>query len=766
MRILIGMFILFWSMLTIAETSEDVFVVHSYHNGFEWTDIFQDSFWGHVHAFSLILLMLLVIIVLGYYLRRLHNSERKAHQNKVLLESMLVQSHQFIGILDQSGRLLFSNPRLQALLSSRRFDLQQSLWYHPALEDSGAQRLQHYFASTDKLLSSRFEMEVMSPEQGSYLLDVVVNPLPPEAGNEQQYMLEASDITARKLTQHKLVEREATLRTYYEQQPVMMLTLDENNRIQVVNKFAEELLGYTEMELLGHCLQDFYADEKAFPVRLLLIQPQQSTQRVWRREIRYRHKQGQELWIRENVRPIGDEGQLLVVGEDITEIHMLTEQLEYQARYDQLTEAFNRNHFELELEKSLREVEGHMRTHAMLYLDLDQLKVLNDTAGHEAGDAAIKFASVVVEQELPYSSTLARMGGDEFAVLLRDSNEIAAQKIAQAIIYALSNNAFTWGNITLNITCSIGIRMIDHTADSPQMVHAQADAACHAAKDEGRNRYHLYHFEDAELRQRQQEMESVSLVHEALAHDRLELFAQRILDLNDDEGRRKLHFEILVRIRHPDGGYISPGIFMPASEKYNVAHLIDRAVVTKTLAWLEVHPVVVEQLSVCAINLSGQTIGNRDFVRFLLEAIEQSSIPNEKLCIEVTETAAMGNLNQAIELFTRIKEKGCLIALDDFGSGLSSFGYLKKLPVDIVKIDGMFVRDMDTNQTDYLMVRSINDLAKEMGKRTVAEFVENVRIIDNLLTLGVDYAQGYVISKPKPLSELVDDILREEPFSG
>ncbi|WP_425445693.1 ABC transporter substrate binding protein [Vibrio albus] len=710
-------------------------------------------------ALSLILMMAVIILVLGYYLRRLYASENKAKHNQILLESMLDRSHQFVGILDSFGRVKLSNPRLQELISGKEFEPELPFWRHHALEKEAARRLRHYFESTDMQLVERFELEILSSTHGCMLLDVVLSPLPSEAGKLSQYMFEASDITTRVLTQQKLVEREATLRTYYDQQPVMMLTLDDNNRIQAVNQFAEELLGYNNMALLGHRLRDFYVDETSLPARQLLIQPQQNAKSVWRREIRYRHKDGQSLWIRENVRPIGEDGQLLVVGEDITEIRSLTEQLEYQARYDQLTEAFNRNHFELELEKSLREVEGHMRTHAMLYLDLDQLKVLNDTAGHEAGDAAIKFAAALVEQELPYSATLARMGGDEFAVLLRDCNEIGAQKIATAIIQVLSTSAFTWGNITLNITCSIGIRLIDHTADSPQMVHAQADTACHAAKDEGRNRYHVYHVDDADLRQRQQEMESVSLVHEALANDRLELFAQQILDLNDEDGQPKLHFEILVRIRNPEGEYISPGIFMPASEKYNIAHLIDRAVVTKTLAWLEAHPQAVEQLSFCSINLSGQTIGNRDFVRFLLNAIDESSVPSEKLCIEVTETAAMGNINQAVELFTRIKKKGCLIALDDFGSGLSSFGYLKKLPIDVVKIDGMFVRDMDTNQTDYVMVRSINDLVKQMGKRTVAEFVENTRIISRLTELGIDYAQGYVINRPKPLAELVDEIL-------
>lgn len=511
--------------------------------------------------------------------------------------------------------------------------------------------------------------------------------------------------------------------------------------------------------MLGLHLRDFYADESTLPATQLLLNSDSNINGVWRRETRFKHKNGSTLWIRENVRPLGESGKLLVVGEDITEIHNLTEQLEYQARYDLLTETFNRNHFEIELERSLGEVGDDLRTHAMLYLDLDQLKVLNDTAGHEAGDAAIKFAAMIVESVLPYNAILSRMGGDEFSVLLRDCTESDAKNIAKSIIAEFGCNAFKWDNLSLHITCSIGIRLIDQTADSTQMVHAQADTACHAAKDEGRNRYHLYHRDDEELRKRQLEMESVNLVHDALANDRLELFAQTILNLAEEQGERwAMHFEILVRIKDHSGNFISPGIFMPASEKYNVAHLIDKAVVTKTLAWLEANVTDFDELATCSINLSGQSMGNAEFVSYLLDTIESSLVPNHKLCIEITETAAMGNMDRAIELFTKIKSIGCQIALDDFGSGLSSFGYLKKLPVDIVKIDGLFVRDIDTNETDYIMVRSINDLAKQMGKRTVAEFVENGAIIDRLLELGVDYAQGYIISKPKPLAELVAEL--------
>lgn len=704
---------------------------------------------------TIFVLMAFIIMALLYYLRRLSNSESKAKQNQSLIESIIEHSHQYIAILDRHGRVVSSNNKFHELIFDYGLQLEKPIWYFNGWEKQGAKALSHFFESTGEKPSTRFEIEVICKKSGSILLDVVINKLSEDASSELQYLFEANDITVGKLAQQKLIERESTMRSYYEQQPVMMLTLDEHHRIQALNRFTEELLGYREIEVLGHPLRDFYVDENMLSAKQLLLHNENEINGVWRREARYRHKDGSTLWIRENLRPLDQSGKLLLVGEDITEIHILTEQLEYQARYDLLTETFNRNHFEIELEKSLKEVSDHLRTHAMLYLDLDQLKVLNDTAGHEAGDAAIKFSAMVVESVLPYNSVLSRMGGDEFAVLLRDCTELDAQNIAKTIISELSKNTFQWDDISLNITCSIGIRLIDHTADSPQMVHAHADTACHAAKDEGRNRYHLYHQDDEELRRRQLEMESVNLVHEALANNRLELFAQTIYQLEESDDSHKMHFEILVRIKSDDGEYISPGIFMPASEKYNVAHLIDKSVVTKTLAWLEDNMTNFDELGLCSINLSGQSMGNKEFVRFLLETIEHSSVPSHKLCIEITETAAMGNMDRAIELFTKIKQRGCMIALDDFGSGLSSFGYLKKLPVDIVKIDGLFVRDMDTNETDFIMVRSINDLAKQMGKKTVAEFVENAAIIDKLIELGVDYGQGYIIGKPKPLAELV-----------
>lgn len=700
---------------------------------------------------------LLIIVILGlvYYLRQIKRSEQLAKESQTLIEMVFDQSYHFIGVLDGQGLLLSSNRKLHDLLYDQSFRVDRPIWQHPHWENNSAQSIERYFNQDHQVQNAQFEVEIWHAELGAIVLELSLKPIPSQK-NGAQFLFEARDITSRKITEERLFQRETNLSHYYDQQPVMMVTLDEHNRIQQANQFAEQLLGYCADDILGHRLREFYLHADALIPRQVLLQPKQAINGVWRRDIEYRHADGQTVWIRENIRPLVETGHLLIVGEDVTETRALAEQLKYQAEHDLLTGSYSRNFFENALKQALKDVSDDTRTHAMLYIDLDQLKVLNDTAGHEAGDAAIQFCASMLEEVLPYNTILARMGGDEFAILLKDCTELDAKRLASMIINTLSEHAFLWEDIRLNLTCSIGIRLIDHTAASPQMVHAQADTACHAAKEEGRNRFNMYCLDDVELRRREQEMNSVNLVHNALANQRIELFAQQILGLsNDDAG---MHFEILIRIKNAEGDYISPGIFMPASERYNIAHLLDKQVVSQTLAWFEHHPQALEKLSLCSINLSGHSMGNKEFIAYLLNTLEHSSVPCSKICLEITETAAMSNMNQAIAFFTQVKALGCQIALDDFGSGLSSFGYLKKLPVDIVKIDGIFVQEMDINEVDHLMVRSINDLAHKMGKKTVAEFVENPAIIEQLIELDVDYAQGYYIGKPKPLAELVEQL--------
>ncbi|HAS6727529.1 EAL domain-containing protein [Vibrio parahaemolyticus] len=717
---------------------------------------FSERFAKEIRLFgSLFVLMLVAILLLSYYLQRIRRSETAARENQAILESIFDQSMQYMGILDKHGLLKSGNDRLQSLLYHQELRLDKPLWLHQNWSEQARHAIADYFDAPQQQVST-FEAEIWSKEHGSMVLEISLKPFSQQVGKQKQYLFEARDITSRKLMEDKLYQRESSLRNYYEQQPVMMVTLDSHNRIQEVNRFAQLLLGYEPIEMLGHRLREFYLDDKALVPRQVLLQPSHQVHDVWRREIEYRHADGHSVWVRENIRPLNDSDQLLIVGEDISETKLLAEKLEYQARYDLLTGTYNRNHFELELKTALREVDSHRRVHAMLYLDLDQLKVLNDTVGHDAGDAAIQFCASMLEEVLPYNSVLARMGGDEFAVLLKDCDEYGAINIAKVIISTLGEHLFIWEDTRLFISCSVGIRIIDHTAETPQMVHAQADSACHAAKEQGRNRYNLFSLDNEELQRRQMEMQSVNLVHEALSNQRLELFAQRVMNLQSPESL--MYFEILVRIRDAQGNYVSPAIFIPASERYNIAHWIDKQVINQALEWFEQRPDVVEKLGRCSINLSGQSMGNQEFIDFLFERLKNSTMPCEKICLEITETAAMGNLDQAIDFFTRAKSLGCMIALDDFGSGLSSFGYLKKLPVDIVKIDGLFVRDIDVNEMDRVMVRSINDLAKQLGKVTVAEFVENEQVMQHLIDLGVDYGQGYGIGHPKPLAELVENL--------
>ncbi|MFV0574599.1 MAG: EAL domain-containing protein [Vibrio sp.] len=682
-----------------------------------------------------------------------------------MLETIYDLSHQSISILDAQGCIRSSNLTLQELVYDPNFDQNEPIWVFPGWANPSKIKVEQSFIEAKHKGVVRFEAELIHSNIGPAIFDLTIRKLPENNTMDEQYLLEARDITARKLTERRLIENEANFRSYYELQPVVMITLDEFDRIQAVNQFTSELLGYNQNQLLGRKLQDFYVNPSELTARERLLQPQRkknSNKRVVveRREVQYFAADQQKLWIRENIRQVVETNQLLIVAEDITETYLLSEKLEYQAHHDTLTNLYSRHHFEQELIQAIHEVKENIRAHALFYLDLDQFKLINDTVGHEAGDSAIVYSAHLLSKITPPTGTLARIGGDEFAILLRDCEEDCIRDFAKEILKAFSQGKFIWQGIHLNLNCSIGIRKIDASTKSPQMVHAQADTACNMAKEEGRNRAHIYSLDDESFRRREMEMECVNQVYDALAHGRVDLYAQPITDISPTPST-KMHFEILVRLRDKENALMSPGIFMPAVERYNLSHLIDREVFQQTLTWLEQRPNVVEQLGRCSINLSGQSMGDNDFVDFLLDLLQNTTIPRNKICIEITETAAVGNMQKAMNLFTQLKELGCMIALDDFGSGLSSFAYLKTLPLDIVKIDGCFVRDMHCNEMDFILVKSINELSKQLGKQTVAEFVENNEILEKLKSLEVDYAQGYLISAPRPLSSLVDDFMSE-----
>jgi diguanylate cyclase (GGDEF)-like protein len=439
----------------------------------------------------------------------------------------------------------------------------------------------------------------------------------------------------------------------------------------------------------------------------------------------------------------------------ISQERKLRKQLSYQASHDALTGLINRFEFENHLKDALESAHKEDVTHAMLYIDLDQFKIVNDTCGHVAGDELLRQLSTVLQQRIRGSDLLVRLGGDEFGVLLGNCMPENALKVANGLLNTVQEFRFVWEDKSFVVGASIGVVTIDRDSESIADIMSAADAACYSAKDAGRNRVHIFGRNDKSFVDRYGEMQWVTRINEALAKDNFQLFCQQIMPVGDTGGDSPVLIEILVRMKDEGGKLIPPGAFIPAAERYNLMTSLDRWVVKSTIEWLSSNAHITGQLGKCSINLSGQSISDTQFLDYLLRSLAENDVPAEKICFEITETAAITNLSMATHFIAQLKAIGCSFALDDFGSGLSSFAYLKNLPVDYLKIDGSFVKDIVDDPIDEAMVRSINEIGHVMGKETIAGFVENDEILARLNEIGVDYAQGFGIDMPKPLDQLV-----------
>jgi diguanylate cyclase (GGDEF)-like protein/PAS domain S-box-containing protein len=435
--------------------------------------------------------------------------------------------------------------------------------------------------------------------------------------------------------------------------------------------------------------------------------------------------------------------------------HRASAQLSWQATHDTLTGLFNRQEFERRLGLALGTARETGRTHALCYLDLDQFKVVNDTCGHVAGDELLRQLARELSGQIRKTDTLARLGGDEFGLLISDCQLGDARTVAEAARNVVAGYQFSWECKSFAVGVSIGLVPVTGDCAGIESILSAADSACYAAKDQGRNRIHVYCEQDEELCLRHGEMQWVSRIQAALEEDRFELFYQNIVPVADNARGAAVHFELLLRMRDEQGALVPPGAFLPAAERYGLAVRLDRWVIDRILRTLEESGDELDELGICCINLSGQSLADEEFARFVIDRLRQQQARAKRICFEITETAAISNLTRAVRFIEALKAHGCLLALDDFGSGLSSFAYLKNLPVDFLKIDGMFVKDIVDDPIDHAMVKSINELGKQMGKRTIAEFVENDAILQRLRHIGVDYAQGYGIAVPRPLEELL-----------
>ncbi len=540
-----------------------------------------------------------------------------------------------------------------------------------------------------------------------------------------------------------------------------VITTDAKGRVEYLNPVAERLIGWEKSEVITKSLDQFIQTSNEISGR-----PEYSPvdrclkeQRIIRttHAVVLRNRDGSELKVEMSAAPIQDrKGRVIgaiMVFRDVTEQRLMEQRLSYQATHDALTGLTNRHEFEQRLERALaRSAESGME-YVLCYIDLDQFKVINDTSGHRSGDKLLKAVAELLLQKIRrYRDTVARLGGDEFVVLLEDCSVDKAAEIASNMCRSIQEFRFSVDDKVFSLGASVGVVPVVPETHTVENVLGMADAACYMAKEKGRNRIHVYHADDEEMVKRQGEMHIVSEINDAFEKGLFEIFYQSIESAVGEQIGK--HYEILIRMRDVDGKLLSPAFFLGAAERYNLAPKIDRWVIQTMFSWLSQHPEELDQLSCCAINLSGLSFSDNAFFSFIEQQLITYKIPPEKICFEVTETAAITNLHQASSFISAIRDLGCLFALDDFGSGMSSFAYLKNLPVDYLKIDGMFVRDVINDRIDYAMVRSINEVGHVLGLKTIAECVEDEEILNKLREIGVDYVQGYYFSKPRPLSDM------------
>ena len=430
--------------------------------------------------------------------------------------------------------------------------------------------------------------------------------------------------------------------------------------------------------------------------------------------------------------------------------------LESIAKYDQLTGLVNRAHFEKLVGASLEANRSVLEDNILLYLDLDQFKLVNDICGHDVGDSLLKKITVVLKSFLDESAILARLGGDEFGILLNHTNFDNALEVADTIRCGIEDFRFTHNARHFVLGVSIGVVTLDESIENFSQALSLADTACFTAKEQGRNRVHVYSKCNDVMLGHQREMRWIGVLREALDENRFELAFQTIQPLSASikEGYR---YEILLRLRDEDGNLQSPSEFIAAAENYNFMSQLDRWVVKTYCQWLSSNPKHLANLSSASINLCGQSLVDRSMHSYIENTILTYGIPPEKLCFEITESQAIMDFDQTILFMNKFKALGCRFSLDDFGSGFSSYSYIKRLPIDQLKIDGSFVKNIETDNVDYTMVKSFNEIAKAVNIKTVAEYVENENIKNILSGIGIDYVQGYLIAKPALLVDLVDN---------
>lgn len=688
--------------------------------------------------------------------RRVEQALRESEENLRTLagsanDGMLVHIH---------GRIVFANPRLAAMIGrdvaemvGRSLDEFVRSEEMPKISQRYQRRLK------GEHVPGQYET-VLNHKDGSAVPVEITAAITVWQGQSAIIVI-VRDIASRKQAEADLFREKERLQVTLESIGDGVITTDVQGRIDYLNPVAEALTGWTNVEASGRPLSD------VFQVRdEITHQPlPDPVQRCLNEQSSIRHSEnlvlkdraGQhEFSIELTSSPIRNHageviGAVLVL-HDVTTLRNMARQMAHQARHDSLTGLINRGEFEARLELALHSARTGQTQHALCYLDLDQFKIVNDTCGHIAGDELLRQLTAHMQNRVRNTDTLARLGGDEFGILLQHCPIGQASETADTLREVVKKFRFAWDDKIFEIGASIGVVPINTDSGSIVDVLSAADSACYVAKDLGRNRIHVYQPEDSALTQRHGEMQWVHRVSRALGENRFRLLFQPALSLQ--AGQPEGYGEILVRMVDEDGNLVQPMAFIPAAERYQMMPSLDRWVLEAALQALRETSSSLCGSGIWAVNLSGQSLCDDHFLASVVELLDRARVDPRRLCFEITETAAIANLTRATHFVSVLQTKGCRFALDDFGSGLSSFMHLKHLPVDFLKIDGSFVCDMEKDPVDAAMVEAINRIGHVMGIRTIAEAVENNFVLERLRALGVNFAQGSIVASPQPLDRL------------
>ena len=642
-----------------------------------------------------------------------------------------------------------------------------TLWdqrVHPA-DMPGLQEAMHEAALGDRLLDRDYR--VVLEDGRTRHLRGTARAMRDADGQPIRLIGAAWDITELRELAANLAEDRSLLSVTLESIGDAVITTDARGRITWLNPVAERLTGWTSLEAIGRTLTQVFhiVDEKTRepspdPVEACLEQGRRVAETA-NTLLLSRH--GQEFGIQESIAPIRrEDGTVLgtvLVFHDVSEQRRLTGEMSWRATHDALTGLVNRTEFEARMGRLLQSAQDTGGEHALLYIDLDQFKLVNDACGHAVGDQLLQQMARMLTDSVRARDTVARLGGDEFAILMERCTVDQAQRVAQKLCDRMDDFRFVHEDRRFRIGMSIGLVPVDRRWQATAAIQQAADTACYAAKEAGRNRVHTWFDTDVAMRERQYEMQWVTRIEHALDEDGFVLYAQRLMPLKvEPSAMAGLHAEVLLRMRQGDGPLVAPGAFLPAAERFHLASRIDRWVLRHVVDWMTAleEPARIETLSV---NLSGQSVGDKTFHRWALELLARAG-PQicGRLCLEITETAAVTNIASAAVFIDQVREHGVKVALDDFGAGAASFGYLKTLRVDTLKIDGQFVRDLVDDPLDEVAVRCFADVAKVMGLATVAEFVDKPAVLERLYAMGIDFAQGYLMHEPAPIDELIEPV--------